>query len=98
MVFWRALCSFVNVNAGIGTYLHIIGRTMNRDHSALKYIKVTIISDILERNNDYSDNLDFRRRWVEEVGVVIFSVLEVSDYNKSAMLIYYYYTGYSKSH
>ncbi len=43
-------------------------------------------SDISERNNDYSDTLDFRRGRVGEVGVVTFFVLEVSDY-KSATLI-----------
>ncbi len=45
-----------------------------------------IFSDISERNNDYSDTLDFRRGWV---GVVTFFVLEVPDY-ASAMLIYFY--------
>ncbi len=44
-----------------------------------------ILSDISERNNDYSDTLDFRRR-VGEVEVVTFFVLEVPDY-KSVMLI-----------
>ncbi len=43
-------------------------------------------SDILERNNDYSGALDFRRGRVE---VVTFFVLEVPDY-ESAMLIYFY--------
>ncbi len=46
-----------------------------------------LFSDILEGNNDYSDTLDFRRGWMEQVGLVTFFVLEVSDY-KSAMLIY----------
>ncbi len=41
-------------------------------------------SDILERNNDYSDTLDFRRG---SVGVFAVFVLEVPDY-KFAMLIY----------
>ncbi len=48
-----------------------------------------IISDISERNNDYSDTLDFRRGWVGEVAVVTFFVLKVLDY-ESAMLIYLY--------
>ncbi len=42
--------------------------------------------DISERNNDYSDTLDFRRG---EVRVVTFFVLEVPNY-KSTMLIYFY--------
>ncbi len=36
-----------------------------------------IFSDILERNNNYSDTLDFRRKWV---GEVTFFVLKVPDY------------------
>ncbi len=36
-------------------------------------------SVISERNNDYSDTLDFRRGWVGEVGVVTFVVLKVPD-------------------
>ncbi len=50
------------------------------------------ISDILERNNDYSDTLDFRRGWV---GVVTFFVLKVPDY-ETAMLIYFYIYMYKK--
>ncbi len=46
-------------------------------------------SDNSERNNDYSDTLDFRRGWMGEVGVVTFFVLKVPDY-ESAMLIYFY--------
>ncbi len=46
-----------------------------------------IFSYISERNNDYSDTLDFRRGWVGEVGVVTCFVLKVPDY-ESAMLIY----------
>ncbi len=42
--------------------------------------------DISERNNDYSDALDFRRRWERDVEVVKFFVLEVR--HKFAMLIY----------
>ncbi len=45
---------------------------------------IVIFSDILERNNDYSDSLDFGREWVV---VATFFILEVPDY-KSAMLIY----------
>ncbi len=41
-------------------------------------------SDISERNNDYSDTLDFRRG---RVGAVTFFVLKVPDY-ESAMLVY----------
>ncbi len=48
----------------------------------------SIFSDISERNNDYSDNLGFKRRRVGE-GEVKFFVLEVPD-NKYAMLIYLY--------
>ncbi len=48
-----------------------------------------IFSDISERNNDYSDTLDFRGGWVGEVGVVTFFLLEVPDY-ESAMFIYIY--------
>ncbi len=44
-------------------------------------------SDISERNNDYSDTLDFIRGPVGEVGVVTFFVSEVTDY-ESAMLIW----------
>ncbi len=51
------------------------------------------LSNISERNNDYSDNLDFRRG---EVGVVTFFVLEVSDY-KSAMLYLYIYKNVMRS-
>ncbi len=47
-------------------------------------IFLLLFSDISERNNHYSDTLDFRRGWV---GEVTFFVLEVPDY-KSAMLIY----------
>ncbi len=43
-----------------------------------------LFSDISERNNDYSDTLDFRRRGG---GGVMFFVLEVPD-NESVMLIY----------
>ncbi len=46
-------------------------------------------SGISERNNDYSDTLDFRRWWVGEVRVVTFFVLKIPDY-VSAMLIYFY--------
>ncbi len=53
------------------------------DHSSIR----SIFNDISERNNDYSDTLDFRRWWVEEVGFVTFFVLEVPDY-KSAMFLY----------
>ncbi len=53
------------------------------------FVKLRIFSDISERNNDYSDALDFRRGWVGELGVVTFFVLEVPD-NKFAMLIYLY--------
>ncbi len=52
-------------------------------------MECNVFSDISERNNNYSDNLDFRRGWVGEVGVVTFFVLEVPDY-ESAMLIYCY--------
>ncbi len=47
---------------------------------------IKVISDISERNNDYSDTLDFRRGWVV---VVTFFIFEVPDY-KSTMLIYSY--------
>ncbi len=47
-----------------------------------------IFSDISERNNDYSDTLDFRRE-LGEMGVVTFFVQEVPDY-EFAMLIYLY--------
>ncbi len=55
------------------------------------FLQPTVIfSDISERNNDYSDPLDFRRGWgVGEVRVVTFFVLEVPDY-ESGMLIYIY--------
>ncbi len=49
-------------------------------------IKVTYLehfSDILERNNDYSDSLDFRKGEWGEVGVVTFFILEVSDYEST---------------
>ncbi len=48
----------------------------------------SFFSGISERNNDYSDILDFGR---ERVRVVTFFVLEVPDY-KSAMLMYLLYT------
>ncbi len=48
------------------------------------FFKAKIFSDILERNNNYSDTLAFRRGWVGEVTLF---VMEVVDY-KSAMLIY----------
>ncbi len=53
-------------------------------------IKKQFFSDISERNNDYSDTLNFRRG---EVGVVTFfvlKVLKVPDY-ESTMLIYFLY-------
>ncbi len=52
-------------------------------------LKLRFVSDISERNNDYSDTLDFRRGWVGELGMVTFLVLKVPDY-ESAMLIYLY--------
>ncbi len=52
-------------------------------------VGVLIFSNISERNNDYSDTLDFRRGSVGEVGLVTFFVLEFSDY-ESVMLIYLY--------
>ncbi len=45
-----------------------------------------LFSDISERNNDYSDTLNFRGG---RVGVVTFFVLKVPDY-ESALLIYLY--------
>ncbi len=51
--------------------------------------KVIIISDISERNNDYSDTLDFRRGWLGEMAVVTFFILVVPDY-ESVMLIYFF--------
>ncbi len=54
-----------------------------------------LFSDISERNNDYSNTLDFRRGWVGEVGVVTFFVFEIPDF-KSAMLIYLYIYMYKK--
>ncbi len=51
------------------------------------YLTNFFFSDISERNNDYSDTLDFKREWVGEVAVVTFFVLEVPDF-KSAMLIW----------
>ncbi len=53
---------------------------------------LSIFNDILERNNAYSETLDFRRCWVGEVGVVTFFILEVPDVPdyKSAMLLYSY--------
>ncbi len=59
------------------------------------FSRVKIFSDISERNNDYSDTLDFRRGWVGEVGLVTFFVLKVPDY-ESAMLIYFYIYMYKK--
>ncbi len=55
--------------------------------STLKNVSSLIFSDISERNNDYSDTLDFRRGRVGDVRVVTFFVLKVPDY-ESAMLIY----------
>ncbi len=53
-----------------------------------EYFPPFVFSDILERNNKWLLwPRDFWRRWVGEVGVVTFFVLEVPDY-KSAMLIY----------
>ncbi len=43
-------------------------------------VNSTIFSDISERNNDYSDTLDFRKGRVGEVGVVTIFVLKVPDY------------------
>ncbi len=43
-------------------------------------------SDVLERNNDYSDTHIVRRWWVGEMGMFTFFVLEVPDC-KPAMLI-----------
>ncbi len=53
---------------------------------------LTIFSDTSERNNDYSDTLDFRRGWMGEFK---FFVLKVPDY-ESAMLIYLYIYMYKK--
>ncbi len=53
------------------------------------FIGLLFFSDISERNNDYSDTLDFGRGWVGEAGVVTFFVLKVPGY-ESAMLIYLY--------
>ncbi len=65
------------------------------DHTTVS--QTPVFSDISERNNDYSDTLDFRRGWVGEVGVVTFFNLKVPDY-ESAMLIYLYiYTVMDKS-
>ncbi len=51
----------------------------------LTVLKV-VFSDISERNNDYSDTFEFRRRRVSEAGLNTFSILEVPDH-KSALLI-----------
>ncbi len=50
-----------------------------------------IFNDISERNSDYSDTPDFRKRWV---GVVTFLVLEMPDY-ESAICIRTHDTGRS---
>ncbi len=55
-----------------------------------EFFLLPFFSDISERNNDYSDTLDFRRGWVGED--VTFFVSKVPDY-KSAMLIYLYICG-----
>ncbi len=47
-------------------------------------------SDISERNNDYSNTLYFRRGLVGEVGVVMFFVLEVLDYEIRNVNIHIY--------
>ncbi len=54
-------------------------------------------SDISEQNNDYSDTLDFRRGWVEEVGMVTFRVLEVPDYESATLIYFYIYTQVSQT-
>ncbi len=51
--------------------------SLKHDDYVIKFSKV--FSDILERNNDYSDTLDFRRWRVGLVGVVMFFVFEVLD-------------------
>ncbi len=55
--------------------------------SVISYIDA--FSHILDGNNDYSDILNLRREWVGEVGLVMFFILEVPDY-ESTMLIYFY--------
>ncbi len=55
-----------------------------------RYFQISyIFSNISEGNNDFSDTLDFRRRWLGKVLLVTFFILEVPDY-KSAILIYLY--------
>ncbi len=57
------------------------------------FYEMHIFSDISERNNDYSDTLYIRSRWVGDVGVITFFVLKVPDY-KSAMLYTYIFIVY----
>ncbi len=58
-----------------------IRSTFQNDLGSKELFFSWVFSDISERNNDYSDTLDFRRGWV---GVVTFFVLKVPDYESIA--------------